>query len=355
MPKPFLAALFAAALAAGLSAQSPGFDCAKATAPQEKAICASPELSRADAEMTDSYRKLLASVPPEIQSGIRENQRAWLRTRLSRCKPGSDAEKFTGCLLEAENSRVEALKGMVAIHNGVTFVWQSIYLTAPNDPETVKRMEENVRPDAGYVSASWPQAMSSAPEWTAWNKAIADAAGSKDAPGKSKPGNQWSKEDAADADIDIDVSLDSVSDSLVTASITVESYGHSAAHPNHDTLIFNWMLKAQRPLSGEDIFRPQSKWKEDLYIRTDKYLHGALDETLSQDYQSVWKPGEMQKTVRALVIDPSHWQIDEKGLTILFNPYDVACYACTPEPFTMSWTDLRPLLNPSFQIPAAKP
>ena len=131
------------------------------------------------------------------------------------------------------------------------------------------------------------------------------------------------------------------------------TYGHGAAHPNHGTAQFNWMLKEQRPLKPEDVFNPQSNWREELYNRTDKFLHSQLDTEPGGNYQN-WdsKPDDMKKTVQELVTDPNRWQIDEKGITIIFNPYEVACYACTPAPFTMSWPDLKPLLNPTFQIPS---
>jgi hypothetical protein len=29
----------------------------------------------------------------------------------------------------------------------------------------------------------------------------------------------------------------------------------------------------------------------------------------------------------------------------------VACYACTPNPMTIPWSDLRPYLQPSFVLP----
>ena len=363
MPKLLLAALLAASFAASLAAQSPGFNCAKAATAQEKAICSSPELSKADAEMTAAYRSLLASVPPEVQPEIRQNQRAWLRERLSSCRPNPDlspnadfrtdpeAHQFIQCLLAVEKPRADELRGMIQHRNGITFIWRSVYLTAPDDADTAKIMKERGAESSGYVNASWPQAVSAAPEWLAWNKAIAEAAGPVNAEGENNPRKQWSKADAVDQDTDVSVSLNSVSNSLITASIAIETYGHGAAHPNHGVTQFNWLLKEQRELKPEDVFKAQSGWKQSLYARTDKYLHGALDQNSGDNYQSFEQPGQMEKIVRGIAADPGHWQIDKKGITIVFNPYEVACYACTPGSFTMPWESLRPLLNPEFQAP----
>lgn len=353
MLKPLFVALFVTSFAIPLTAQSPGFDCAKATTPQEKTICASPELSKADNEMTAAYRAWLDAAPADSQDAIRQSQRAWLRSRLSDCKPGDNATKFNQCLLDAEQRRTDDLQGMVQHHNGITFVWRAIYFTAPDSPEVAQMMKQTDRPTSGYVNVSWPQAQSTTPEWIAWNKATAEAAGPGNAQGESKPRTQWSASDAVDQDTDVTVTLNSVSDTLVSASIAVMTYGHGAAHPNHGVAQFNWMLKEKRPLKGSDVFRPQIDWSNKIYNRINQYLHKTLDAD-GQSYENFLNdPKGMQKTVRGIAANPASWQIDHKGITIVFNPYEVACYACTPEPFTMSWESLKPLLQPGFPIPSA--
>lgn len=74
-PRLVLPAAFLALLS--LPAGAASFDCAKARSPIEKAICATPELSRADEELAAAYRAALASFP--VPGFVRETQRAWLR------------------------------------------------------------------------------------------------------------------------------------------------------------------------------------------------------------------------------------------------------------------------------------
>jgi uncharacterized protein len=351
MLKPIFLALLASSLTA--AAQSPSFDCAKAATPTEKTICAYPDLAKADAEMTAAYRALLAAAPAGWQPEIRESQRVWLRDRQTRCLTLDKTIASSSCILNAENDRIATLRNMVQHHNSISFIWRSIYLTAQDDADTIKIMKEQSGRDSGYVNASWPQAISSAPEWIAWNKVIAEAAGPGNAEGETKPRTQWTTTDAVNQDTDVTVSLNSVSGSLVSASVFVMTYSHGAAHPNHGTGQLNWMLKEQRRLKGSDLFQPQMDWNGELYNRVNEYLHKTLDADDGGNYEN-WlsDPKGMQKIVHGIATDPSQWQIDEKGITIVFNPYEVACYACTPEPFTMSWQSLKPLLNPSFQIPA---
>lgn len=338
-------------LAVGLAAQTPSFDCSKVSTPREKAICTSPELSKADGEMGAAYRAWLAAAPAAWRMEIRQDQRLWLRLLPSRCQMLD--KPLAQCLLGAEKDRAKALRGMVARRNGVLFVWRSNAFTAPDSADEAQQRRKFHERDFGYVNATWPQAVSSAPEWVAWNKAIADAACEAARSLDSKPGTEWSKDWAVDTDTDVAVRLHAVSGSLVTASIANYVYGHGAAHGMSSTVQLNWLLDEQRAIRAADVFRPQVYWLGQLYDRTDKYLHGKLDEQSGGNYQSFEAPGEIAKTLHKLLADPSSWQIDGKGITVIFPAYAVACYACTPPPFTMSWESLKPLLNPAFVIPAS--
>jgi uncharacterized protein len=350
MPKPLLTLLFAIVVAP-LAAQSPGFDCTKATTPIEKTICADPDLSKTDGEMAEAYRAWLNATPPDQQEQIRQSQRAWLHDRLAQCLTRDKTAAISTCLRDSEKGRLSALRNMIEHRDGITFVWQPLYLTAPDDADTAKLMKQINGRDSGYVDASWPQAAGSDPEWLAWNKAVAEAAGPGNFEGKNKPAKQWTKADAVDQDTDVSVRLNLVTESLVSASITIDTYSHGAAHPNHGTSQLNWMLKEQRPAEGKDIFNPDSKWEQELYDRVSQYLHKTLDADGANYENWLNDPQAIQKTVRGLAADPNRWQIDDKGITIVFNPYEIACYACTPENFSVSWENLKPILNPAFVIP----
>lgn len=80
----------------------------------------------------------------------------------------------------------------------------------------------------------------------------------------------------------------------------------------------------------------------------DLYLHQKLDDE-NGSYET--KFGAMAKTLQSIVADPRHWSVGRDGLSVFFNPYEVACYACTPDPLTIPWAELKPYLNPAFEIP----
>jgi hypothetical protein len=52
-----------------------------------------------------------------------------------------------------------------------------------------------------------------------------------------------------------------------------------------------------------------------------------------------------------IVINPADWKLEPAGVSIFFQPYQVACYACTPDPMIIQWSDLKPYLQPSFVLP----
>ncbi len=338
-------------LAPSLLARAAGFDCAKAVTPREKAICASPELSAADDQLAVAYEAALRDLPANAAASVRSDQRAWLNTVDQRCRSADTT--FAACLGSAYSARVHELQKTVQRIGGVPFYWRSIHLTVPDSPEDALLDKQRGGPSYGVLDASWPQATLDTLEWRAWNQAIESAerelvGGIR---GRSQPSTEWRREWASGTDNDVSASLDAVTDRLVTASLVNDWYGHGAVHGNHSLIEFNWLLKEQRELKPDDVFRIDSGWLQALYDRTDRYLHQALDKELGENYQNWQKPGQEEKAVRGVVADSRKWQIDARGLTIVFEPYAVACYACTPPPFTISWAQLRPLLQEGFEPP----
>ena len=237
--------------------------------------------------------------------------------------------------------------------DGVTFVWHSTRLTAKDDPDEDDRPDLHQiekTPGYGTLIASWPHASAKTPDWAAWNKAI-EAAALKMSQSQVGPDHPTAAKWAARPGIDtrVTVSVGVVSKTLVASTVNAIWDSHGA-HPNHGSTEFNWLLDKQRALKPEDVFKADSGWAQTLQKRTDAYLHHQLDQG-DQSYETFLQPGQMQKALHSIVIDPENWRFGGKGLSIVFQPYAVACYACTPPPFTMPWADLKPILNPNFVIP----
>ncbi len=102
--------LFAAALAAGLlaagAAGAASFDCNKARAPDEKAICNDRALNDQDVRMSLLYDITRRLVPMGSRDAIQDDQKAWLQNRR-----GCGADR--ACLARSYRSRVDALTAVL--------------------------------------------------------------------------------------------------------------------------------------------------------------------------------------------------------------------------------------------------
>jgi uncharacterized protein len=332
-------------------AHAASFDCTKAKTAQEKAICGTPALSTADDQMATAYRAWLSAAPPGWAAGIRDNQLAWLRLRDGSC-PGGDANNpIESCLSDIYKVRIEALQQMVQHIAGMTFVSQSVTLTARDTPDSAPPAGvSEVTPGFGTLVASWPQASSTTPQWTAWNSAIVPAIIQAANANESSSARDWNGLVQPGVDRDLTVTVERANTQWISASIDDFYDGHGA-HPGENVTEFYWMLGQQRALKPEDVFQPNSGWDTWMEKRLDSYLHKALDSQSNGNYQTWFTAGDAQKTLQGIVTNPGDWKLEPKGFSIYFQPYQVACYACTPDPLTISWSDLKPYLQPGFVLP----
>jgi uncharacterized protein len=114
-----LLAGFAAFCLAPGSAEAAGFDCAKAASPDERAVCADPQLSSLDSEMTGlwyAYSKV-----PMLMGGNGERQTEAEQFLATRRQCGSD----TACISRAYAARITQLQNDVtsAMQGFQQFVW----------------------------------------------------------------------------------------------------------------------------------------------------------------------------------------------------------------------------------------
>ncbi|PHM44761.1 periplasmic protein [Xenorhabdus mauleonii] len=78
------------------------FDCAKAKAPDEKAICANKKLNDLDVEMSVKYNFLRGLFAMGVSGEMYDNQTAWLKQR-QKCKGD------TACLMQSYHQRINQL------------------------------------------------------------------------------------------------------------------------------------------------------------------------------------------------------------------------------------------------------
>jgi uncharacterized protein len=331
-------------------AQAASFDCTKAATAQEKAICATPDLSAADDQMAAAYHAWLAAAPPDWAAGIRDDQRLWLRARTTNCPAGNAANPIEQCLRQVYKDRIDELQSRVKTLAGVTFVARAITLTAPDEPGSLPPGVIEVTPGFGTLQASWPQASSTTPQWAAWNSAIVPAIIQAANANESSSAHDWNGLVQPGVDRSLTVTVERVNTQWVSVSV-LDYYDGHGAHPMENSSAFYWLLDKQRALKTEDVFLPNSGWDAWMEKRLDSYLHQALDSQSDGNYQSWFPQGNAAQEIRSIVSNPEGWVLNAKGLTLAFQPYEVACYACTPEPLTIPWSDLKPYLQPGFVLP----
>ena len=88
-------------------ARAASFDCAKARSPDERAVCASRNLSEMDVEMAVRFETLTGLVAMGTRSDMGDAQKAFLRQRRQ-C--GAN----TGCLTALYQARIGVLKSEYA-------------------------------------------------------------------------------------------------------------------------------------------------------------------------------------------------------------------------------------------------
>lgn len=93
-------------------------DCARAQAPVEKLICASPGLQQQDNALGALYGRLIAAVrqrDPADAVGLRDAQRRWIASRDSEClRPGAAESAAAACLAGAYARRLAELRAVEA-------------------------------------------------------------------------------------------------------------------------------------------------------------------------------------------------------------------------------------------------
>ena len=60
---------------------------------------------------------------------------------------------------------------------------------------------------------------------------------------------------------------------------------------------------------------------------------------------------DVLKALHTIVADPHNWQMDAKGLSIFFGNSEDLNHAEIPDPITIPWAALKPVLQTSFAQP----
>jgi len=141
---PRWAMLYAISIVLGLglalwprTAPAQSFDCAKAQAPVDRAICASAQLRQLDGKLAAAYAAALKQEPAQVEA-LRAAQRDWARGRTA-CleatrQPGNNAASAETCLARSYTERLAALQPGTPPAQAATPAMQAAATPASGNP-----------------------------------------------------------------------------------------------------------------------------------------------------------------------------------------------------------------------------
>lgn len=328
-----LALLLGTLPCSGIS-RAASFDCTKAKQPAETLICGTPALSKLDSQMGDIYRKALAELSPTAAQQFKDSQRDWLIYWPGLCaqeggKVDSRSDETLTCAKGEYASRIGVLKlQRRTVENLLAYPvshYRVLKSTAGLDfIKTAHHTETRMAIDVDAATSEKKELANALNHWL--NASPIET-------------SNTNGEDETTSDTEIQLSFrDAASPLILSALQTGFLMGHGAAHPLSSSSQRHFNLLSKRPLRVDDIFQGK-EWEEGLTRLAEKALKKQLSDNYSVD---------KFETLKALAVTPEHWAFDKKGLTLTFNPYEVAPYAAGAPEVTIPWGALSGWLNPVF-------
>jgi len=302
------------------------FDCTKATTVVEKAICADPALGAADRALAEAYQAASARLSDEGRSGLRDEQRQWLKRLWQVC---GEATPAGGCVANEYRMRQKGLQTVAASYGSVTIRRAQIFdmLKASNTDEGTEGRIGMAPRYPGYAIRDIDYPQIDNPRTNAdrlFNAAMKSLAIKGDD----------NEEDGADLTSGFEVV--SVSPFMIAIRFEDTTYGHGSAHPWPQSFMFNWVVTEGRKLKPEDVFAEGPGWRK---LLADRCFAG-----LPEDHdQNITTADEMQNKA----VEPDRWQFGKDGLTIHFDVYEVGPYTAGMSDILIPWADLKPYLTPA--------
>ncbi|WP_162536557.1 DUF3298 domain-containing protein [Granulicella sp. WH15] len=341
-----LSARFVVMILAVLSAApavAAGFDCAKATTPREKTVCADPELSKLDEDVAAAYKALRSQLSPASAARVQQDQRAWLRWLDASCPDLKDKERpIGGCLGNAYPRQLQMLQKQPQRVGGMTFFPRLRMAIAPN---TQTPAPGSFYPSFGVGRFSWPEIDQPTPEQAAWNAAVRSEAvrlGSGTRPRQRTP-SDFRTAFVADSEVDVGYVLKAANESLISVVMGKSIYEYGAAHPNEDVIPVQWWLRLKRPLKGDDIFKTGSGWEQFLGKRCYEVLKSG------EQAQYLYDDKTVREATMSSVKQMNNWTLDAQGFQVNFPEYGVAPRVVGEVSARIRWEELKPYLAPGFR------
>ena len=332
--------MFAPVLPLTATAEAASFDCSKAATSMEKAICASPELSKEDEILAQAYATALGGLSTVAAGEVKTGQKAWLDYAGKACsddaKPisGTYTADQTQCLLSTFQSRVTSLEAS-KMQGGYRFYPVERFLVEA-DPDAEAESSTKVG-TKHFETVKIDRNDEVADAFNTWiDKSMKDNDfGTGEDDRLLVKGTTDLATGNPSTDIDYTQTIKSVASNRITVETDTYWYGHGAAHGNYGLSFDHFLTDKKRLLVGDDIF------KGDWQAALGKLAVDKAKAQLGDDYQG----GDDEKAVADNATDPSRWDFSDQGLVIQFEPYEIAAYALGAVTVTIPWDELSDLMS----------
>ena len=135
------------------------------------------------------------------------------------------------------------------------------------------------------------------------------------------------------SDLTITYEVSNSSNGLISIHFYYGEFIAGAAHPNSFQFTRNYDLYSKTFLTLDDVFIPGSQYLEKISDYCITYLeeNGVLD----------WP----ETGANPIPENYETWNIQEDGILITFNPYQVAAYAAGPQWVLVPYSELAPFIS----------
>jgi len=320
----------------GKPAAAASFDCSKAELPLDKLICATPELSAKDDEMSAKYEAALAILSPEGQGILRNGQRKWVKFVRTYCasRIGQPTDSLGGgdskqCLASEYGNRLDQLDSAALKLGNIVFSRVDEFQIVPSPAD----QEGGNRGHFGYCIRGYPRI---------------DAPSSAEAKSWNETWRKWADECASEnsdtginADFEYTFDVHLAQNRLISISGDAIGYFHGAGQPILTLSgLWNIALPSLHPLKAEDLFWSGSAWRQMIIKRCIAALSERLPAEKMPDDNS-WND---------TCTDAQSWDMRPDKLSILIDLRNDFFWAAGVAEADIPWSDLKPFLAPDAPI-----
>ncbi|QSB03225.1 DUF1311 domain-containing protein [Methylomonas sp. EFPC1] len=319
------------------SVYAASFDCSQANNPREHFICSRPELSELDSQLGRVYGEKKSLLSPQGAQLLQQAERGWLRYVAQICPLNGSTQQHSSlwspeaCLAKQYRERMNQLAKVGQSFGPYRFNRIDLY-----EAQQVSNPADRTGATEGFFTqhTAYPQIDNAeSAEALEWNKQHVTSL--------PKAGDCES-----DGDYDTDYEIGYANKQVISTLLIWSEYCHGTPHGLFSSASQNLIISpAQRGLKAEDVFITDDQWQAKLQ----SLFWQALTD---QGWITPEDPRqEVESEIKNIVILPERWIFTDQGLRVNFNAYEGGCYACTPDPVTVGWSKLKPLLRQGSVLP----